>query len=195
MANWWEDAGTPVQDQPTPAVQPWWAQGATASGAAQDDTLAQARRNAGPGASEAEIRELAASMQPKPAAQPAPPAPAPPAPQRSLPEQFGRGLMMIPQGFNKGLANTVGAAGDLGNAAYHAIGQSDLPQDYYTRLATRLLVGEPGSPRRIEPENTVERAIEGTSQGGAEAATMALGGGGMAALRNLPAVGRTLGVA
>src|SRR4051812_38920071 len=107
------------------------------------DTLAQARRNAGPGASEDEIRELAASMQPKPAAPPAPAQPEPPAPQRSLPEQFGRGLMMIPKGVNKGIANPAGAVGDLGNAAFHAIGQSDLPQDYYTRLATKLLVGEP----------------------------------------------------
>jgi len=158
------------------------------------DPLAAARKAAGPGASEAEVREAAARLQPKPPAPaPTPPPPEPPPPERSLPERFGRGLMMIPQGVNKGLANTFGGLGDLGNAVYHAIGQSDLPPGYFTRLAERLLVGEPGSPRRLEPENRTERTIEGASAGGAEAATMALGGTGLAALRTLPGAGPALG--
>ena len=192
MANWWEEGATPVQPTGSPGGS-WWTQGATpTSSAPEDDFFAQARRGSGPGASEQEIREAAARLKAarQPAPAPPPPTPEPKPPDRSLPELFGRGLMMIPQGVNKSLAGTIGGLGDLGNAAYHAIGQSDLPPGHFSRMAEKLLVGEPGSPRRLTPETTVERGIEGASQGATDAATMAMGGEGLAALRGLPWVGR-----
>jgi hypothetical protein len=186
----WINAGDPAGPATQrPAIDDWINAGGSAGASAQPALLAQARKNAGPGASEQEIRELAARMGPKPPAPVQPATPEPPSPERSLLARFGRGVVMPAQGFNQGIADTVGGLGDVANAGFHAIGQSDLPSDYFTKLATRLLVGDPGSERRLTPENTVERGLEGAGRGAGNAASMAVGGQGIAALRGLPLVG------
>lgn len=92
--------------------------------------------------------------------------------QRGTGERIARGVGMVGQGFNEGLAQTVGALPDLVASGMRAVGiPTSAPGQYtnWARQGINALVGEPQTP-----ETTTERALQGAGRGIADAASIAI---------------------
>lgn len=130
--------------------------------------LGAARKAAGPGASEAEVRELAAKM--------------PPPPERGVAEQQTRGLTLGAQGIGEGVANTIGFLPDQWLKLTNATGATNYPPGMYSKALRDWGSGQIGQPGKTiptaEPENMPERITHGTSEGiGSAIATLGIGEG------------------
>lgn len=92
--------------------------------------------------------------------------------QRGTGERIARGVGMVGQGFNEGLAQTVGALPDLVASGMRAVGiPTSAPGQYtnWARQGINAIVGEPQVP-----ETTTERALQGAGRGIADAASIAI---------------------
>ena len=90
--------------------------------------------------------------------------------QRGIGDRVGRVLGMVGQGFNEGLAQTVGAVPDLVASGLRAVGVPTSAPGQYTDWARQGIQAITGAPQT--PETTVERAAQGAGRGIADAASV-----------------------
>lgn len=90
--------------------------------------------------------------------------------QRGTGERIARVLGMVGQGFNEGLAQTVGALPDGVAAGLRAVGVPTSAPGQYTDWARQGIQAITGAPQT--PETTVERAAQGAGRGVADAASV-----------------------
>ena len=90
--------------------------------------------------------------------------------QRPTGERIARGVGMVGQGFNEGLAQTLGALPDTVAAGMRAIGIPTSRPGQYTDWARQGIEYVTGAPQ--VPETTTERALQGAGRGVADAASV-----------------------
>lgn len=90
--------------------------------------------------------------------------------QRGVGERIARGVGMVGQGFNEGLAQTLGALPDTVATGMRAIGIPTSRPGQYTDWARRGIEAITGAPQ--VPETTTERALQGAGRGVADAASV-----------------------
>lgn len=90
--------------------------------------------------------------------------------QRGTGERIARGVGMVGQGFNEGLAQTAGALPDLVASGMRAVGIPTSAPGQYTDWARQGIQYVTGAPQ--VPETTTERALQGAGRGVADAASV-----------------------
>jgi hypothetical protein len=90
--------------------------------------------------------------------------------QRGTGERVARTAGMVGQGFNEGLAQTLGAAPDLVASGLRAVGIPTTAPGQYTDWARQGIQYVTGAPQA--PETTLERAAQGAGRGIADAASV-----------------------
>lgn len=91
--------------------------------------------------------------------------------QRGVGERVARAAGMVGQGFNEGLAQTVGALPDLVGAGMRGLGVPNAPRPgFYTDAVRSGIQAVAGAPQA--PETTAERALQGAGRGIADAASI-----------------------
>lgn len=91
--------------------------------------------------------------------------------QRGTGERIARGAGMVGQGFNEGLAQTLGALPDLIGAGMRGLNIPGAPRaGFYTDAVRRGIQAVTGAPQA--PETTTERALQGAGRGVADAASV-----------------------